>query len=371
MRTMTTPLLFTPIDIGPVALPNRIAVAPMCQYSADDGSATDWHLQHFMSLAMSGAGLVTVEATAVERRGRISHNCLGLYSDDNERAMKRVLDAAKAVAMPGTKFAIQLAHAGRKGSSKLPSEGSGPLGPDQDPWATCGPSSLPFGPEWPTPQALDANGIDRVIKAFVDAARRAVRAGFEVLELHLAHGYLGHEFFSPLTNQRQDEWGGNAQKRMQFHLRLMTEVKAAVPTHIAVGARISGSDWMDGGATPDDAVALAQALKPLGLAYACVTSGAIVPNAKMAIAPGYQVPFAARVKREAKVITRAVGLITTAPQAEAILQQGDADIIALARAFLDDPRWGWHAARDLGFELKARPRQAMAVTPGFWPPKSA
>lgn len=364
-----TAKLFTPIAIGPVELPNRIAIAPMCQYSAEDGTATDWHMQHIMSLAMSGAGLVTVEATAVERRGRISHGCLGLYSDENERALRRVIESAKSVAMPGTKFAVQLAHAGRKASTAIPSLGGHPLKGGEEPWQTVSASAKPMGENWHTPEALDAAGITRTIEAFVAAAGRAVRAGFEVLELHFAHGYLAHQFFSPLSNDRQDDFGGSPERRRALMREILRAVKAAVPAHIAVAARISGNDWVEGGAGPEDAVALARELNAFGLAYACVTSGGISPLAKMAPAPGFQVPFAARVKREAGVVTRAVGLITRPAQAEEILARGEADIVALARAFLDNPRWGWHAARELGHELKARPRQYMAVSPAIWPPK--
>ena len=227
--------LFSPLALGPVSLPNRIVVAPMCQYSADDGSATDWHLQHWMTLAMSGAALVVVEATGVERRGRITHGCLGLYSDANERSIARALAAARAVALPGTRFGIQLAHAGRKASAQRPWEGGRALAPDQDPWPTVGPSALPFDSGWHTPEALDEAGLERVKAAFVAAAGRAVRLGFDAIELHMAHGYLLHSFLSPLSNRRDDRWGGDAERRRAFPLAVARAVRDAVPAGIALG----------------------------------------------------------------------------------------------------------------------------------------
>ena len=260
-----TPKLFTPLQIGPVTASNRIAVAPMCQYSADDGSMTDWHLQHLMNLAMSGAGLVMIEATGVERRGRITHGCVGLYSDANERAMARVLAAARAVQLPGTLFGVQLQHAGRKASSQRPWEGGAALKADQDPWQTVSASEKAFGPQWHTPEALDETGIARTIDAFVQAAKRAVRLGIEVIELHMTHGYLVHQFFSPLSNMRVDHYGGSLENRMRFGLRLMDEVYAAVPKSTAVGVRIAASDWMDGGVTVNDAVTFTAKLKERGV----------------------------------------------------------------------------------------------------------
>ena len=363
---MTTPHLFTPLTIGPVTAPNRIAVAPMCQYTADDGSMTDWHLQHLMSLGMSGAGLVMVEATGVERRGRITHGCVGLYSDANERAMARVLAAARAVALPGTLFGIQLGHAGRKASSQRPWEGGGALLAEQDPWQTVSASAKAFGPNWHSPEALDELGIERSVAAFVQAAKRSVRLGYEVIELHMTHGYLVHQFLSPLSNTRTDQWGGSAEKRMAFALHLMDAVKAAIPSHVALGVRIAGSDWIEGGVTIDDAVALTQALKAKGAAYACVSSGGIDPAARIKVGPGYQVDFAAAIKKQTGIVTRAVGMIVSPEQAEQILAKGQADQIAMARAFVDNPRWGWHAADALGVDLH-RPPQYDRARKAFWP----
>ncbi len=338
----------------------------MCQYSASDGSASDWHLQHLMQLAIGRAGMVVVEATAVERAGHISHGCLGLYSDANEAALARVLDPARRVAAPGTAFAIQLAHAGRKASCQAPFQGGKPLPRGEDPWPTVAPSAVPFADGWHVPEALDAKGLERIVNAFRQAAERAVRLGFDAIELHGAHGYLLHEFLSPVSNKRNDAYGGSAENRMRLPLEVMQAVRAAVPRTIAVGARITGSDWVDGALTVDDAVAFAKALKGVGADYVCVSSGGNVATAKIPLAPGYQVPFAAKVKAATGIATRAVGLIAAPEQAEAIIAQGKADFVALARAFLDDARWVWHAAERLGAEISYPPQYAR-VSRAIWP----
>ena len=361
-----TPLLFSPLQLGPIAVPNRIAIAPMCQYTADDGSATDWHLQHWMNMAMSGAGLFVVEATAVERHGRISHGDLGLYSDANERAAKRALDAAKAVALPGTKFGVQLAHAGRKASSQRPWEGGGALKAGQDPWQTIAPSAIPMGDNWHTPKEMDEADFARVKQAFVDAAHRAVRAGFELLELHMAHGYLMHSIQSPISNKRNDRYGRDAAGRRSFLVEVAQAVKAAMPQHIAVAARITGSDWVEGGLTSTDGIALAGALRDVGLVYACVSSGGVSMQQKIPVGPGYQVHLAEEIKNGSGIVTRAVGMIVRPDHAEQILQEGKADTVAFARAFLDNPRWGWHAADALGVDLP-RPPQYDRARAKLWP----
>ncbi len=358
--------LFSPLVLGPIQLPNRIAVAPMCQYSASDGCASDWHLQHLMQFAIGRAGMIVLEATAVERLGRISHGCLGLYSDANEAALARVLDPARRIAAPGTCFAIQLAHAGRKASCQAPFQGGKPLPRGEDPWPTVAPSALPFADGWHVPEALDAKGLERVVAAFVQAAKRAVRLGFDAIELHAAHGYLLHEFLSPFSNKRTDGYGGSAENRMRFPLEVARAVRAVVPRSIALGARITGSDWADGGLTVEDAVAFAAALKAAGTDYACVSSGGNVATAKIPLSPGYQVPFAAKVKAATGIVTRAVGLIAAPEQAEAIVAEGQADCIAMARAFLDDARWVWHAAERLGVEISYPPQYAR-VSRATWP----
>lgn len=352
--------LFTPLDLGPVRLPNRIVVSPMCQYSADDGSASDWHFQHLPSLAMSGAGLVMTEATHVERHGRITHGCLGLYSDSNEAALGRLMATTRRVSPQETRFGIQLAHAGRKGSATRPWEGGKPLAADQDPWRTVAPSPLPFDTDWQTPDALDAVGIERIIVAFVSAAQRAVRIGFDVVELHCGHGYLLHQFYSPLANQRTDQWGGSPENRARIILTIAERVRAVLPSHIALGARITGTDWADGGVTINDAVRLASALKAHGLDYVDVTGGFVVPPSAIPFSPGFQAPLAAQVRREAAIATRAVGGITDPIQANAIIERGDADMVALARAFLADPRWGWRAADALGEDVPYPPQYLRA-----------
>ncbi|HVY18487.1 MAG TPA: NADH:flavin oxidoreductase/NADH oxidase [Bauldia sp.] len=356
-----TAQLFAPIALGGLDLPNRIAVAPMCQYSADDGSATDWHLQHWMSLAMSGAGMVTIEATAVTRQGRITHGCLGLYSDDNEAAAHRTLAAARRVAQPGTRFGIQLAHAGRKASTNRPWQGGGPLVHHEDPWQTVGPSAAPYAHDWHVPQALDDAGIEHTIAAFATAARRAVRAGFDFVELHLAHGYLVHQFLSPLANKRTDQWGGPLENRMRLALAIAAAVKAAVPAGFPVGARMSVTDWVDGGFNPDEAVVVARALKQAGIVYVCCSSGGVDPGQKVPTGPSYQVHLAERIRRDAGIPTRAVGLIDDPHVAEQILHDGKADLVALARAILADPRWPWRAAAALGAHMHHVPQYQRSV----------
>jgi 2,4-dienoyl-CoA reductase-like NADH-dependent reductase (Old Yellow Enzyme family) len=352
--------LFEKLELGPVELGNRIVVAPMCQYSADDGSATDWHLQHLMQLAMSGAGLVMVEATAVERRGRITHHCLGLYSDSNEAALTRVLDAARRVALPGTRFGIQLAHAGRKASARRPWDGGAPLAAGEDPWPTVAPSALPFGDGWPIPAALDAGEIERVPDLFRRAAERAARIGFDVVELHFAHGYLLHEFLSPLANHRGDRWGGSAANRERLALEIAERVAAALPAHMAWGARITGSDWTQGGIEVADAARLAGGLKALGGSYVCISSAPLVASVRIPFAPGYLAPLAAEVRAKSGIATRVVGGIAEPRQAERILADGQADLVALARAFLADPRWTWRAAETFGVAIDYPPQYARA-----------
>lgn len=359
--------LFEPLAIGPVTVPNRIAVAPMCQYSAHDGCADpDWHTQHLMNLAMSGAGLVMIEATAVERRGRITHGCLGLWSDETQDALARALAAARRVALPGTRFGIQLAHAGRKASTQRPWEGGSTLAADADPWTTVSSSAEPFTAGWHTPEALDDAGIERVVAAFVQAAQRAADLGIEVVELHAAHGYLMHQFTSPLANRRTDRYGGSLENRLRLPLAIADAVRVVLPDHVALGARITGTDWTPEGIDVDEAVVFATALKALGVDYACVTSGGVAPGIRIPVAEGYQLPLATEVKRGSGITTRAVGMIVTPRQAEAAIASGQADQVALARAFLDDPRWGWHAAHDLGATL-ALPPAYDRVRAAMWP----
>ena len=355
--------LFSPIKLADLTLPNRIVVAPMCQYSADDGVANEWHMTHLGMLANSGAGLVVLEATHVERLGRITHGCMGIYSDACEDALKRVVLHCKRIGT--SKLGIQLAHAGRKASSQRPWEGAKALGPNEDPWPTIAPSAVPFGPGWHTPRAMNEDDMARVRKAFVDGAKRAVRVGFDAIELHLAHGYLLHSFVSPLSNKRNDEFGGSLAGRMRFPLEVARETRAAVPRGIPLGARITGTDWLEGGLTGDDAVALAKALKEAGLDYVDISSGNITTESRWPSDPGFNVPVAERVRKESGIAVRSVGMIVSAKQAEAIITEGKADMVAMARAFLDDPHWGWHAAQTLGAEV-ARPVQYARSAPALW-----
>ena len=347
-------LLFTPITLGQTELSNRVVVAPMCQYSAIDGSATDWHIMHLGNLAMSGAGLVILEATAVTSEGRITPGCLGLYSDDNEAALARVLPMIRAVS--NTKLFIQLGHAGRKAASARPWEGGQQLPEAATTWQTVAPSALAHNEHEVPPTALDEAGLARIKQAFVDSAKRAQRLGLDGIELHAAHGYLLHQFLSPVANQRTDQYGGSAQNRMRFILEVFEAVRQAVGTAMAVGIRVSACDWVDGGWTVQESIELAQALKPLGCDFIDVSSGGVSAAQQIKLEPGYQVPMARAIKKATDMPTMAVGLITEAQQAENILQAGDADMIALARGMLYDPRWAWHAAAELGATVDAPPQ---------------
>ncbi len=357
-------LLFSPITIGGVSLANRIAVSPMCQYSAAAGSANDWHLQHLGSLSMGGAGLVIVEATAVEPEGRITPGCLGLYSDLNEAALEPVVSLCRR--WGNARLGIQLAHAGRKASSEVPWKGGKPLPPSAGGWATVAPSAIPFDEAAPRPEALDEAGLARIREAFAAAARRADRLGFDLIELHGAHGYLLHSFCSPIANRREDGYGGSAENRMRFPLEVAEAVRRVWPRSNALGMRITGSDWIEGGLSPEDAGIFARELETLGFDYVCVSSGGISPKARVAVAPGYQVPFAETVKKMSRIAVQTVGMIVDPRQAEAILAEGQADWVALARGFLDDPRWGWHAADVLEADA-ATPPQYRRARPDLWP----
>ncbi len=346
--------LFTPLTLGPLTLPNRIVIAPMCQYSAVDGNATDWHLIHLGQLALSGAGLLIVEATAVSAAGRITPGCLGLYNDANEAALARVLQALRAHSpMP---LAIQLGHAGRKASSHVPWDGGQQIPLDAGGWIAQAPSALAHIDGEQPPAALDATGLQQVQDDFVAAARRAARLGFQAIELHAAHGYLLHQFLSPIANQRQDAHGGSLENRMRFPLAVFDAVRAAVPAGVAVGMRLSATDWVDGGWDLAQSVAFTRALKRRGGDFIHVSSGGVSPRQQIPIGPGYQVHLANQIRREAGLPTLAVGLITEPQQAEAIVAAGQADAVAIARAVLYDPHWPWHAAAALGAQVQA-PRQ--------------
>ena len=354
--------LFTPLSFGPLFLANRIVIAPMCQYSAEEGCASDWHVQHLGTLAQSGAGLLILEATAVEPRGRISWADLGLWDDATEAALGRVLESVRRWSpMP---LGIQLAHAGRKASTERPWDGGGAIAPGVDRgWQTVSASARGFHDTDPLPQALDAAGIDAVVEAFAAAARRAERLGLQLIEIHAAHGYLLHQFLSPLSNGRRDDYGGSLENRMRLLLRVFEAVRAAVSPGMAVGVRISATDWVEGGWDLAQSIALAQVLDARGCHFIHVSSGGLDPRQQIPVGPGYQVPFAEAIKAQVAMPVIAVGLITEPVQAEAILAQGQADAVALARGILYDPRWPWHAAAALGSSLTPAPQYLRCEPP--------
>jgi 2,4-dienoyl-CoA reductase-like NADH-dependent reductase (Old Yellow Enzyme family) len=361
--TEPSPALFRPISLRGLDLANRVVIAPMCQYSAHDGAAQDWHLQHLGSLALSGAGLVMTEATAVEPQGRITLGCLGLYDEATEAALTRTIEGVRRFS--STPIGMQLGHAGRKAASHVPWHGGGPLEPDEGAWQPVGASPLPHLELWQVPKALDDAGLARVKTAFVDATVRALRAGIDLIELHGAHGYLLHTFLSPLSNQRTDRYGGTRENRMRFPLDVFEAVRDAWPAGKPLGMRLSATDWLDGGLTIEDTIAFGHELKARGVDYVCISSGGI-GRPRIPVAAGYQVPFARQFRAETGIVTRAVGMIADPAQAEQILADGDADMVALARAVIDDPRWPWHAAARLGTKI-AYPPQYERGAPALWP----
>lgn len=357
-------VLFSPISLRSVELPNRIVVAPMCQYVAENGCMTDWHLMHLGQLAMGGGALVFIEATGVSPEARISHGDVGLWSDENERAMARVLEFCRRWGV--AKLGIQLGHAGRKASVNVPLAGGKPLGPDQNPWQTVAPSALAYAPGYHVPRALDEAGLAKIRDDFAAATRRAHRLGLDVIELHMAHGYLLHQFLSPLSNQRDDAYGGSLENRMRFPLEVFDAVRAVWPAEKPLGVRVSATDWVEGGWTGDDTVELAKALEARGCDFLDVSSGGLDPRQKIKLEPGYQVPYARAVKEATDLVVIAVGMILTPRQAERIVADGDADMVALARGVMDDPRWTWHAAQELGVETQYPP-QYLRARPDYWP----
>jgi len=345
--------LFSPITFGKLTLDNRIVIAPMCQYSANDGKASDWHMIHLGEMALSGAGLLIIEATAVEPIGRITPGCLGLWSDETEAAIKPVLKAIRTYSsMP---VMIQLAHAGRKASSARPWEGGQLLAIQEGGWQTEGPSATPHGDKEVAPLAMDQAALLRVKQAFVDSAIRAMRLGFDGIELHGAHGYLLHQFLSPVSNKRTDEYGGSAENRMRFPLEVFEAVRKAVP-NTTLGIRISGTDWVPDGQPIQANIDFANKLKALGCDFIHVSTGGVSPAQQIPIGPKFQVPFATQIKQATGLPTMAVGLITDPKEAEQIIADGEADMVALARGMLYDPRWPWHAAAELGATVKAAPQ---------------
>src|SRR3954447_24066991 len=357
-------VLFTPYRVGELELRNRIVIAPMCQYSADEGCATDWHLIHLGHLALSGAALLTIEATAVLPEGRISSRDLGLWSDETEAALARTLETVRRWSdMP---IAIQLGHAGRKASTRVPWEGGAQVPPSEpDGWQTVAPSAIPFSDGQNPPLALDRAGLASGRDGFATAAARAARLGLDAVQLHGAHGYLLHQFLSPLSNRREDQYGGSLENRMRFPLEVFDAVRAVFPPERPVSVRVSGTDWAPGGWDLDQTIVFAKELQALGCSAVHVSSGGLTTAQQIPVGPSYQVPLARAVKAATTLPVIAVGLITAFEQAEAIVRTGDADFVALARAILYDPRWPWHAAAHFGASVRA-PKQYLRSQPAAY-----
>ncbi|NBB10221.1 NADH:flavin oxidoreductase/NADH oxidase [Pseudomonas sp. SLFW] len=354
--------LFSALQLRGLTLPNRIVVSPMCQYCAADGLANSWHVAHLTQLAISGAGMLTIESTAVEPDGRITPGDLGLWSDDTEAALGTVIQAIRDHSR--TPVALQLAHAGRKASSYEPWRGGQLIPVSEGGWETVAPSAIPHKEGEAAPVELTKADIVRLREAFVAATRRAARLGVDALELHGGHGYLIHQFLSPISNQRTDEYGGSLENRMRFLLEVFDAVRDAWPDERPLGVKLSASDWVEGGLDIDATVTISQALKAHGADWVVSSSGGISPLQKIAPAPGYQLPFAARVKQEAGLVSTAVGLITEPRQADEIIRSGEADLVAVARAMLNDPRWPWRAAAELGAKVTAPPQYWRALPQG-------
>ena len=339
------PHLFEPLALRSVTLPNRVGVSPMCEYSSEDGFANDWHLVHLGSRAVGGAGLVVAEATAVEARGRITPHDLGLWKDAHVEFLSRIVRFLEG---QGAVSGVQLAHAGRKASTSAPWEGGAGLAPAQGGWEPIAPSAIAFSERTIPPRTMSLEDVAEVVHAFAAAARRSVAAGFRVIELHFAHGYLVHEFLSPLSNRREDGYGGGFEQRIHLALEITRAVRAEWPEHLPLLARMSCTDWVDGGWTVEESIELARRLRREGVDLVDCSSGGLVPNARIDAVPGYQVPFARRIRAEAGIPTAAVGLITSPAQADAVVREGEADLVMLARAMLRDPYWALHAAEALG-----------------------
>lgn len=356
-------LLFTPGTIGGLALDNRIAVSPMCQYSAVEGVAQPWHLIHLGQMMTSGAGLVILEATAVEPRGMGTPGDLGLWSEAQEDGLRQLLGQLRGLS--GAKIGLQLFHAGRKAAARtIPDRWQGePMPPEEQPWRPLAPSAIPYDHGWQVPEELDENGIARIIAAFAASAQRALRAGVDLIEIHAAHGYLIHQFLSPLANHRRDAWGTD---RNRFLLEIVRAIRAVWPQDRALGVRLNSTDWAEGGSTLEDAVALAALLKAEGVDYAVMSSGNIAPGIRIPpAAPAHQAPFAQAVRQRTGLTTMAVGMILDGHTAEQVLAAGQADFVAVGRALLDDPRWGLHAAAELGCDLRWPP-QYLRARPNNW-----
>ncbi len=350
---MAATALFTPVKLGDLTIKNRIGVSPMCQYSSENGFATDWHLVHIGSRAIGGAGLIIMEATAVAPEGRITPACLGIWGDAHIPKLKQITDFAKAY---GAVIGIQLAHAGRKASMGRPWDGAQLVSVNDGGWTPVAPSAIPFNPEHQPPHEMNLDEIEALKADFVAAGHRAVKAGFQVVEIHGAHGYLLHEFLSPLSNRRDDNYGGSFENRIRIFIEIAKALRIALPKETVIGARISATDWKEGGWTIEDSVELSKSLKQEGVAFIDCSSGGNVPDAKIPAGPNYQVPFAKEIREKAGIPTAAVGFITQAQQAEEIIAKGEADMVFLARAMLHDPYWPIHAAETLNAAIDLPPQ---------------
>ena len=346
--------LFSPLELRGLTLKNRFVVSPMCQYISENGNANDWHLMHYGSFSIGGFGLVMTEATNVNEIGKITHKCGTLCTDENEAAAKRVVDFCKkfGVAAQG----IQLAHAGRKGSTNVPAVGGQPLDAESGSWETVAPSAVPYAPGWHTPRELTVSEIQGITEDFVASVKRALNVGYDLIEFHAGHGYLAHQFLSPITNKRTDQYGGDLRNRMRFCLETFEAMRAAWPSDKPMGARLSVTDWVQGGITIEESIEFAIALKALGCDYVDVSSGGLDPAQQVPLAPGYHAPISKRLRSEAQINTSTVGLVADANLAEEIIASGQADMVRMGRGAMWDPRFPWHAAEILGADASYPPR---------------
>ncbi|MBJ3778148.1 oxidoreductase [Acuticoccus mangrovi] len=359
-----TSRLFSPFEVRGQTYANRIAISPMAQYNGDDGAVTPWHDQHLGGFAVSGPGVVMIESTSVEREGWGSATCLALHTDRQEAALRELLTRIRTYS--ATPFGIQFGHSGRKGSGRLPTAGRGPLPLDEGGWRTWGPSPVSFGGEWPVPEALDDAGLARVREAYRQAAGRVNRVDLGLVELHGAHGYLLHTFLSPVSNHREDRYGGSLAARTAFVAEIIADVRRTLTDDRALGIRLNAHDYVDGGLTFEDTIAITGLLREAGADYVCVSAGAISAEARIEASPGYLVPYASKLRAATGIATFVTGLILTPEQGEEIIADGHADMVALARGVLDDPRWSWHAAERLGVEADY-PMPYLMAKPGRWP----
>jgi len=352
--------LFSPIQLRSITISNRIAISPMCQYSAVEGNANEWHMSHYMLMATSGVGMFVIEATAVSKQGRISYGDLGLYSSSNEDRLARVVKSCKKYSE--TPIACQLSHSGRKGSVNLPWEGGKHLTDDNSGWDTVSASAIARYDGATIPSALDLNQLNDIRQDFIKATKRAIKANLDIVELHIAHGYLLHQFFSPISNHRVDEYGGSLANRMKFILEVVSDVRSTWPSDKPIGIRVTAQDWLDGGSTINDCVDLVLELKEIGIDYICVSSGGIIPITNLVSGIGFQVKFASEIRKRTGMVTRVSGEINDYKTAQKIVESADADIIAIGRSYLNDPRWAWRAAIGLKAEVVV-PKQ---YNRGYW-----